>query len=175
MLDCVIACHHCHANVCYIMMMTDYFSHLRIGLNRVGYYCCKDYFSLLCQQVHNKHNFYIGEAVEYTSKIAKTKKIKHEKDDLLFSNSRYWKNLWLKGNSNNIDLDVDFLDYNLVTNPKLEKAWEDGLFMVRENAKYVEMEDLLKYYSKWDKPWVEPWASSFDAFIQDISISLLKK
>jgi len=52
-----------YTSMCYIMIMRDFFSHLPIELSRVVSDCCEDYFSLLDQQVCNKHNFSIGEAM----------------------------------------------------------------------------------------------------------------
>jgi len=119
MIDCIIAC---HTSVCYIMMMRDFFPHLPIELSRVGSDCCEDYFSLLGQQVRNKHNFSIGEAIERTSHIARVEKIKHEKNGPLFANPRRRKNLWLEGNSYATDSSAVFLDYSCMTNVNLQEA-----------------------------------------------------
>jgi len=107
------------------MMMRDILSHdLPIELSKVGSNYCKDYFSLLDQQVYNEHNFLVGEAIECTSHIARVEKIKHEKNHYgpLFANPRHQKNLWLEGNSCVVDLDVDFLDLNFVTDDNLQEA-----------------------------------------------------
>jgi len=67
-------------------MMRDLFPNLPIVLHKVGSNCCEDFFSFLGQHVKNKHNFCIGEAIEETSHIRRTKQIKFEGDGPLFMN-----------------------------------------------------------------------------------------
>lgn len=120
MTDCIITC---HANVCYIIMMKDYFLYLPIELNRIESDFCEDYFSLLGQEVYNKYNFCVGEATERTSHMIHcwVENIKHEKNGPFFVNPRRQKNLWLKGNLCDTNLDVGFLDYTSVTNATFQE------------------------------------------------------
>jgi len=82
-IDCLISC---HSAILHIMMMRDLFPNLPIVLHKVGSNCCEDFFSFLGQHVKNKHNFCIGEAIEETSHIRRTKQIKFEGDGPLFMN-----------------------------------------------------------------------------------------
>lgn len=74
-------------------MMRDHFPHLPVPMDRVGSDCCEDMFSLLGQEVLNKHNFSFGEALERLSHICRTTVVKVDVNAPLFASNRRQKNL----------------------------------------------------------------------------------
>jgi len=74
--------------ILHIMMMHDLFPNLLIALHKVSLDCCENFFFLLGQDVKNKHNFYIREAIEHTSHIGRIEQIMFEEDGPLFVESR---------------------------------------------------------------------------------------
>ena len=152
-LDCLIAC---HSSVLHMQMMKEFFPHLPIALERSGSDCCEDFFSMLGQQVLNKHNFSAGEAASRTSYISRSEQIKKEENGLVFVGPRRRKNFWWLGNAQTCVVD-DIGEYEYFTDAAIKVAWSSGLDLAHARADYVGMKETLLKSEKW----LTPWPSSF--------------
>jgi hypothetical protein len=147
-LDTLISC---HAAVNLIRLGRDFFPHLPIALDRFGTDCCEDMFSLLGQQVKNKHNFTFGEALERITHISRTAVIKVDPNSPIFASSRRRKNIWWSGGA--ATALPNLADFSSAADAALEAAWSEGETKARERAVSLGMEATLQASGKWDAPW----------------------
>jgi hypothetical protein len=84
-IDCLISC---HSTILHIMMMWDLFPNLLIALHKFGSNCCDFFFPFFEQHMKNKDNFCIGDMIERTSHMGRTKQIKFEENGPLYMESR---------------------------------------------------------------------------------------
>ena len=145
--DCYIAC---HAAVNYVRMMRNNYPHLPCPLSNIGSDCCEDFFSLLGQQVKNKHTFCVGEAIERCSHIGRTEQIKYFDDGISFTQSRRRKNIWWLSNAQVAG--ANLCDYASVTDENLKKAWREGVVMAQNRAERASMKEVLQTSGKWTDP-----------------------
>ncbi len=117
---------------------------------KVGSNCCEDFFSFLGQHVKNKHNFCIGEAIEETSHIGRTKQIKFEEDGPLFVEPRWRNFFWCEGNATCCF--ANHSDYDSISNRALKQAWLVSSKEVQNRALDVEMKEVLLSHDKWENP-----------------------
>lgn len=145
--DCHIAS---HAAVNYVRMMRNYYPHLPCPLSNIGSDCCEDFFSLLGQQVKNKHIFSVGEAIERCSHIGRIEQIKYSDNEIKFSQSRRRKNIWWLSNAQVAS--ANMCDYASVTDEILKKAWREGVVMAQNRAERTSMKEVLQTAGKWTNP-----------------------
>jgi hypothetical protein len=147
-LDMLISC---QSAVNLIRTMRDFFPHLPVALDRFGTDCCEDTFSLLGQQVINKHNFSFGEALERLSHVCRTAAVKVDANAPLFASNRRRKNIWWEGAEGPL-ASANLADYASVSEPLLLEAWDAGLVWARRRAGELGMEAVLRSAGKWLRP-----------------------
>ena len=108
------------------------------------------FFSLLGQQVKNKHIFSVGEAIERCSHIGRIEQIKHSDNKIKFSQSRRRKNIWWLSNAQVAS--ANMCDYTSVTDEILKKAWREGVVMAQNRAERTSMKEVLQAAGKWTNP-----------------------
>jgi hypothetical protein len=133
-----------------IRMMRDFFPHLPVALDMFGTDCCEDTFSLLGQEVVNKHNFSFGEALERLSHICRTAAVKVDAEAPTFANNRRRKNIWWEGGA--VGPQADLAAYGSVSEPLMLEAWNEGLEWARKRAEELGMKRVLQLAGKWEQP-----------------------
>jgi hypothetical protein len=153
------------------MMMQDLFLNLPIILHEVGSDSCEDFFSLLKQHVKNKHNLYIGETIEQTSHIGRTKQRKFEEDGPLFMESRRQNVFWWEGNV--ACCFANLSNYDSVSNRTLKQVWLVGFKETQNKVLDVEMKEALLSHDKGENPWTSSFTNSRDIFVLWKSMKML--
>lgn len=160
-LDILISC---HAAVNLIRMFRDFFPHLPVEFEKFGTDCCEDMFSLLGQEVKNKHNFTFGEALERVSHISRTAVVKVDENAPLFASSRRRGNIWWGGGA--LTALSNLADYDSVVEPALIAAWKEGEKYAREQATELKMDGLLRSTGKGDAHWPSSVSATVELMAQ---------